>query len=73
VPKPGTTNRLYVLVNGGPNEWAIARNVPEGEDPDGVMVVRFDDIPDELADEIEEGETPGHVWEQLCQTPHQSL
>jgi hypothetical protein len=73
MPAPGTTNRLYVLINGGPNEWAIARDVPKDEEVDGVMLVRFDDVPDDLAEEIAAGGKPSHHWEQLCEGPHQTL
>lgn len=61
----GSRNVLYVLVNGEPAEWALARDVPADEDPEDVMVVRFDDVPDDLADQIEQdGELDG-VWDEL--------
>ena len=68
-----TTNVLYVLVNGGPNEWAMARDVPRTAEVDGVMAVRFDDVPDELADQIEQSGNVGGFWDELCEGPHTSI
>ena len=73
MPKPGTRNILYVLENGAPDEWALSRDVPAGELVDGVAVYRFNDVPDELADEISDSGKPRHSWDELMKLPHDVL
>ena len=73
MPKPGTRNVLYVLENGDPDEWAICRDVPVGEHVDEVRVYRFDNVPDEIADDIEEFRKPAMVWDELMELPHDVL
>lgn len=73
MPKPGTRNVLYILENGDPDEWAICRDVPIGEYVAGVRVYRFDGVPDDIADDIEEFRKPKHLWGELMELPHEAL
>ena len=63
---PQTRNIVYILQNGQPNEYAICRDVPVDQtDVDGVAVWRFDGVPDDICDAIEECEKPSHYGEEL--------
>ena len=73
MPKPGTRNVLYVLENGEPGEWAICRDVPIDVLGDGVRVYRFDNVPDDIADNIEEFGKSKHLCGELMEVPHEAL
>ena len=73
MPKPGTRNILYVLANGDPDEWALARDVPAGQYPAGVQFIRFEDVPDDVCDDILDYGKPSLHWNVLVGLPHDVL
>jgi len=66
--EPETHNVLYVLCNGDPEDWALARNLPVGQATSHVWVAKVEGVPDELADEISKHGEPTQVWNQLVES-----